>query len=92
MLIDRYGATNPKLFGSVARGTASAGSDIDILVGMDPAEGRLLMRASGLLEESRALFGRGWHRRVSCPVAQAPGIRFDARRGGAAVSRSPAKP
>ena len=25
---------------------------------MDPAEGRLLMRASGLLEESRALFGR----------------------------------
>ncbi|WP_353935888.1 hypothetical protein [Corynebacterium sp. HMSC22B11] len=31
---------------------------MDILVGMDPAEGRLLMRASGLLEESRALFGR----------------------------------
>lgn len=58
VLLDRYGATNPKLFGSVARGTASAGSDIDILVGMDPAEGRFLMRASGLLEESHALFGR----------------------------------
>lgn len=55
---DQYGATNPKLFGSVAPGTACAGSDIDILVGMDPAEGNLLMRASGLLEESRALFGR----------------------------------
>ena len=25
---------------------------------MDPAEGNLLMRASGLLEETRALFGR----------------------------------
>ncbi|WP_314856030.1 nucleotidyltransferase domain-containing protein [uncultured Microbacterium sp.] len=58
VLLDGYGATNPKLFGSVARGTASAGSDIDILVEMDPAEGSLLMRASGLLEETRALFGR----------------------------------
>jgi predicted nucleotidyltransferase len=58
VLLDRYGATNPKLFGSVARGTASAGSDIDILVEMDSAEGDLLMRASGLLEETRALFGR----------------------------------
>lgn len=57
-LLDRYAATNPKLFGSVARGTATAGSDIDILVDMDPADGNLLMRASGLLEETRALFGR----------------------------------
>ncbi len=58
VLLDRYVATNPKLFGSVARGTASPGSDIDILVEMDPADGNLLMRASGLLEETRALFGR----------------------------------
>lgn len=58
VLLDRYGATGPKLFGSVARGTASARSDIDILVEMDPADGNLLMRASGLLEETRALFGR----------------------------------
>ena len=57
-LLDRYAATNPKLFGSVARGAATAGSDIDILVDMDPADGNLLMRASGLLEETRALFGR----------------------------------
>lgn len=57
-LLDRYAATNPKLFGSVARGTASAGSDIDILVEMDPADGNLLMRASGLMEETRELFGR----------------------------------
>ncbi|MBP1326157.1 putative nucleotidyltransferase [Leucobacter exalbidus] len=58
VLLERYGATSPKLFGSVARGTAHAGSDIDILVEMDPADGNLLMRASGLMEESRALFGR----------------------------------
>lgn len=58
VLLDRYGATSPKLFGSVARGTAHSGSDIDILVEMDPADGNLLMRASGLMEETRALFGR----------------------------------
>lgn len=57
-LLDKYGATNPKLFGSVARGTAHEGSDIDILVEMDPADGNLLMRASGLMEETRLLFQR----------------------------------
>ncbi|MDN5682343.1 nucleotidyltransferase family protein [Corynebacterium glyciniphilum] len=57
-LLVKYGATNPKLFGSVARGTAHADSDIDILVEMDPEDGNLLMRASGLMEEIRGLFGR----------------------------------
>lgn len=57
-LLAKYAATNPKLFGSVARGTAHAGSDVDILVEMDPADGNLLMRASGLMEETRILFGR----------------------------------
>jgi uncharacterized protein len=57
-ILDRYSATNPKLFGSVARGTAHEGSDIDIIVEMDAADGNLLMRASGLMEETRALFGR----------------------------------
>ncbi|HIY67270.1 MAG TPA: nucleotidyltransferase domain-containing protein [Candidatus Agrococcus pullicola] len=57
-LLDKYAASSPKLFGSIARGSAHAGSDIDILVEMDPADGNLLMRASGLMEETRALFGR----------------------------------
>ncbi|MDN4475644.1 nucleotidyltransferase domain-containing protein [Demequina sp. SYSU T00192] len=57
-LLARYGATRPRLFGSVARGTAREGSDIDILVDMDPADGNVFMRASGLLEEVRVLFGR----------------------------------
>lgn len=56
LLLQKYGARNPQLFGSVARGTAGPGSDIDILVEMDPADGNLLMRASGLLEETRELF------------------------------------
>lgn len=57
-LLKKYAATNPRLFGSIARGTAHEGSDIDILVEMDPADGNLLMRASGLMEETRLLFGR----------------------------------
>lgn len=57
-LLAKYAARNPRLFGSVARGDASEGSDIDILVEMDPADGNLLMRASGLMEETRQLFGR----------------------------------
>ena len=58
VLLDRYGATKPKLFGSVARGDAGPSSDIDILVEMNPADGNVLMRASGLMEETRVLFGR----------------------------------
>lgn len=57
-LLQKYGATNARLFGSVARGTAREGSDIDIVVEMNPADGNLLMRASGLMEETRTLFGR----------------------------------
>ena len=57
-LLDKYSATNPKLFGSIARGIAHEESDIDILVEMDPADGNLLMRASGLMQETRELFGR----------------------------------
>lgn len=57
-LLEKYAATSPRIFGSVARGTADRQSDIDILVDMDPADGNLLMRASGLMEETRALFER----------------------------------
>ncbi|ANI93985.1 nucleotidyltransferase family protein [Dietzia timorensis] len=58
VLLNKYGAKNPRIFGSVARGDAHQGSDIDILVDMDPADGNLLMRASGLMEETRRLLER----------------------------------
>jgi hypothetical protein len=57
-LLTKYRASNARIFGSVARGDAHEGSDVDILVEMDPADGNLLMRASGLMEETRQLFGR----------------------------------
>ncbi len=57
-LLAKYGATNPRLFGSLARGEAGPDSDIDIVVEMDPAVGNLLTRASGLMEEVRQLLGR----------------------------------
>ena len=52
----RYGATNVRVFGSVARGEAGPDSDFDILVEMEP--GRSLLDQSGLLAELRALLGR----------------------------------
>ncbi len=58
LILARYSATNPRLFGSVARGDAGPDSDIDILVEMDPADGNLLIRASGLMEEVRSLLQR----------------------------------
>ena len=52
----RHGATNIRVFGSVARGTASGGSDVDFLVDLLP--GRSLLDVAGLLLDLRALLGR----------------------------------
>lgn len=57
-ILDRYGATAPRLFGSVARGNARPRSDIDILIEMGPTKGSLVTRASELMAETRALSGR----------------------------------
>ena len=46
-LFDEYGATEPRLFGSVARGEAGPHSDIDILVTLDP---RVEIFSGGLQE------------------------------------------
>ena len=57
-ILDRYAATNPRLFGSVARGEATASSDVDVLVDLQPGGGNELLRVSGIAEELSLLLGR----------------------------------
>ncbi len=47
-LAARYGASNVRIFGSVARGTADTDSDIDFLVDME--KGRSLLRFGGAVD------------------------------------------
>lgn len=54
----KYGASNIRVFGSVARGVADDDSDIDLLI--DLAPGRSLLDLGGLVEELRE--------RLDCPV------------------------
>ena len=50
------GADDVRVFGSVARGTAAAGSDVDLLVSFAP--GRSLFDLGGLIADLEALLGR----------------------------------
>ncbi len=52
----RHGASNVRLFGSVGRGKAGAGSDLDVLVSMAP--GRSLLDLIALGDELELLLGR----------------------------------
>ena len=55
-MLDKYGATNPRLFGSVAAGTAGPDSDIDILLDLPAAgHGSRLSRLSGIRLELEQL-------------------------------------
>ena len=51
----RHGAGNLQVFGSVARGDFDAGSDLGILVDMEP--GRSLLDHAGLIIELEKLLG-----------------------------------
>ena len=53
----RYGASNIRLFGSVARGDADETSDVDFVARFEP--GRSLSDQGGLLMDLRALLGVG---------------------------------
>ncbi len=55
-LAARHGASNVRVFGSVARGDADRQSDVDFLVEM--ASGRSLMDLGGLLADLEELLGR----------------------------------
>jgi len=56
--LTRHHAINPRLFGSIARGEATAESDIDVLVDLLPSEMNPLMRLAGLSEEFREILDR----------------------------------
>jgi len=49
------GASNVRIFGSVARGEAGARSDVDLLVDLEP--GRSLLDLGGLLMDLQGLLG-----------------------------------
>ncbi len=68
-VLDRYGAYNLRMFGSVARGDAREDSDLDLLVDLVPGVGNELLRVSGLAEELSALLG------VRVDVLAAPLLR-----------------
>lgn len=55
-VLERYGARNPRVFGSVARGDATSASDVDLLVDLDVG-GNPLLRVAGMSEELGAVLG-----------------------------------
>jgi predicted nucleotidyltransferase len=55
-VLAKYGASNPRLFGSVAQGTAGPDSDIDILLDLpENGHGSRLVRLSGIRIELEEL-------------------------------------
>ena len=75
-LARQHGARNVRIFGSVARGEDSEGSDIDLLVDLHP--GRTLLSLAGLTEElSEAL---GTRVDVATPELLRPDVREQALR------------
>jgi len=56
-VLAQYGATNLRMFGSVARGDAHEDSDLDLLVDLVPGRGNELLRVAGLSEELSEILG-----------------------------------
>lgn len=67
----RHGATNVRVFGSVARGEADASSDVDFLVDLEP--GRSVFDLGGLLMDLEEVLGR--HVDVATPRSLKERIR-----------------
>jgi predicted nucleotidyltransferase len=55
-LAARYGVTDVRVFGSMARGDADEHSDVDLLV--RPLPGTSLLELGGLVMDAQALLGR----------------------------------
>ena len=58
-LAGRRGADSLRVFGSVARGEANEGSDLDLLVAWEP--GRSLLDHAGLVQDLQELLGMKVH-------------------------------
>jgi uncharacterized protein len=58
LLAEQHGASNVRIFGSVARGEATGHSDVDVLVDLQP--GRSLFDLGAFLEDLKVL--------LDCPV------------------------
>ena len=56
-VLARYGAREPRLFGSVARGDARPDSDIDLFVDLESGSGNALLRVAGIGEEISRILG-----------------------------------
>lgn len=54
-IVERHGATNPRVFGSVARGEEREGSDVDVLV---DNVGLTLFKLVDMQDDLAALLGR----------------------------------
>lgn len=67
----KHGASRVRVFGSVAKGTADADSDIDFLVELEP--GRSLFDLGGLLMDLQKFLGRSVD--VITPAGLRPRIR-----------------
>lgn len=55
-LVRQHGARDPRVFGSLARGTVAADSDLDLLVDLDAV--RSLLDLGGLLMDLQQALGR----------------------------------
>ncbi|MCZ6654448.1 MAG: nucleotidyltransferase family protein [Planctomycetota bacterium] len=55
-IAEQYGARNVRIFGSVARGEAQPGSDLDLLVDLEP--GRSLLDHIALIQDLEDLLRR----------------------------------
>ena len=71
-IAQRYGASNVRVFGSVARGEAGPGSDIDLVVDFNP--GTSLMDHGGLIMDMQDALG------CKVDVISARGMRDRLRR------------
>jgi uncharacterized protein len=67
----KFGARNPRVFGSMATGRATAESDVDLLVDMEP--GRTLLDLIGLEQELVKTLGRSVD--VVTPGGMSPFLR-----------------